>query len=311
MKRMMRIILIGVVSLPGLWTGAVDPFWAQTTFVKGAVTYLSPRAARAVPLQLGIVLHREDVVTTGEGARASFLLSDGGVLVVSSATSVTIEPRGATQGLAMKGLAQNLSQSLLAREGDNPMLKHLGGLRGAGANAALAPCRTKVRPGDLRFLWTPGHGTLSYIVTIMGPGDQIFEITTKEPSALAPAAKLAPGATYYWEVRDAATHDALAVMGSGTFTVLDSKTDAELRALERQIALALSSGDETDSTPLFLRYQLYRGCGLHLDALLLVDRMLQADPRNSDLLGWRRDLCAEMGLQERDVPVLVAGVASK
>lgn len=207
-------------------------------------------------------------------------------------------------GPTLKAVASNLSKSLMAREGDNPMLKHLGGLRGAERNLALAPCRTKVRRESLRLIWVAKPGVATYAVTLMGPDDSLAEFSTAQPHVDVPAEKLGGGGVYYWEVRDAASRDSLSVLGSGTFTTLEKKAEEDLRALEASIREAYPERGE-DTTPQFLSLQIYRERGLNLDALRLLNSMVSTAPEDTDLVRLRRELCEEMGVSEADAAKLL------
>jgi len=285
---------------------AAEPFWAQATFIKGEISFVPAGEDEAGSLERGQVLHQGDTVAVPEGARASFLLNDGGILVLKSSTETVLGPKVEAGEPSLKTVASNLSKTLLSREGDNPMLKHLGGLRGGYRNAALAPCRTKVLGDGVRLIWMKNTGTKKYIVTLMGPGDDLKEKTITETYWDVSSADLAPGEMYYWEVRDAASPDSFSTLGSGSFTVLEDKAGQEVRGLLSGIRTAFSGSTPVeDSTPLFLSYQIYREKGLNLDALVTLREMIGYDPADETLRRWQREICKEMGLPEELVPVLM------
>jgi hypothetical protein len=285
---------------------AKDTFWAQVTFLKGSATVTTAGSPQAQPLKLGAVLHLGVMVKTAEASQVSLLRNDGGVLVVRSSSEVILGKTQVSPVLPLKTVAGNLSKTLLTREGDNPMLKHLGGLRGAERNLALAPCRTKTRRDGVRLVWVAKPGVAKYAVTLMGPDDAITEFTSAETSVAVPSQKLQTVGVYYWEVRDAATKDTLSILGSGTFTTLDPKVEAEVRSLEKALKEAYPEMGE-DSTPQFLAFQIYREKGLNLDALMVLNRMLAPSPANGELLQMRKDLCEEMGLIESGAAGLLPG----
>lgn len=282
-----------------------EPFWAQVTYLKGSASVTLAGSSDAQPLRRGTVLHRGDLVKTGEGSQVSLLLHDGGVVVVRASSDLVLGKAQAAEGPDLKAVAGNLSKTLMAREGDNPMLKHLGGLRGTDRNLALAPCRTKVRRDGLRLQWSPRAGVSKYDVTLMGPDDSLAEFSTSETQVAIAADRLSPGGIYYWEVRDAAARDSLSILGSGTFTALDKKAEGEVRSLEASIRSAYPSGGE-DTTPQFLAYQLYRERGLNLDALWSLNGMLAAEPADPELQRLRSELCREMGISEAEAAKLTA-----
>ena len=296
MRRALLFPFLAVLSIAGL-AAAAESYWAQATFVRGSVTVTSGGAAS--PLALGAVLHRGDKVAAAAGASATFLQPDGSLVVVRSGKEV--ELGGSAKGEdrpALGAVAANLSKSLLSREGNNPMLKHLGGLRGSGRNAALWPNRTKVRVGSpVTFAWNAVPGVRRYVVTLMGPDDSIVENTVTVPKFELAAGKLAAGETYFWEVRDADSPEAITALGSGTFTALDKAAEAEVARLEQGIGTAFpASGD--DATPVFLRYQLYREHGLAFDAMKALSKLSAGDPQNGEISRWRTQLATELGLSQ-------------
>lgn len=283
---------------------AKDEFWAQVTFLKGTATFIAAGSLQPQPLKRGAVLHRGDSIKAGDASQVSLLLSDGGVLVVRASSEVVLGKNPGASDPNMKVVASNLSRALLSREGDNPMLKHLGGLRGAEKNLALAPCRTKVRSTGLQLIWGVKPGVAKYAVTLMGPDDSITESTTSDTSMPVPPGKLIAGGVYYWEVRDASARDTLSILGSGTFTTLEKKTEQEVASLEKAIATAYPNPGE-DTTPQFLGFQIYRERGMNLDALQVLNRILKADPSDTELLRMRKDLCEEMGISEPEASRLL------
>lgn len=287
---------------------AADAFWAQATDVRGDVAFFARGAKQGKVLQRGMVLHVGDIVKTAKGARASFLMSDGRLFVLSGEKKVVINASRKANGPSLRALAANLSGTLLSREGDNPMLKHLAGLRGGRKNLALAPRRTAVRGEKVTLVWLPQLKTKEYIVSIMDPSGDISEFRAGSTRADVPLEKLKSSGTYYWEVRAAARPEALTAAGSGRFSVL---TDSEMKMVNdllNRIHKAFPKGNaKTDSTPLFLSYQVFRENGLTLDALKTLQEMIKLNPGDSQLAAWRHDLCDEMGISEKDVHALIAG----
>ncbi len=288
----------------GLAARAAEPFWAQVTFVKGTAIFVPAGGGGPQPLKRGAVLHRGDKVQAAEGGQASFLLSDGSVVVVRSGSEQLLGSAKPGEGPTLTAVAKNLSQALLAREGDNPMLKHLGGLRGGERNLAVGPCQTKVAAADVALVWAARPGVVRYAVTVMGPGDDLYEQTVQGTRLELPAGRLAKGATYYWEVRDAAAADTFTALGSGSFTTLDAKAESRVKSLLEGIGKAFP-GPGDDDTPLFLSYQIYRENGMSLDALATVGAMLKRSPEDAELRRWQQDLCKDMGVDERDAPLLL------
>jgi hypothetical protein len=288
---------------------ASDTFWAQVTFVRGTVSCVPQGSETSQDLRRGEVLHSGDTVRAGEGSQASLLLSDGSIVVVRPGKELVLGPAERASRPSLQVVAGNLSRTLLSREGDNPMLKHLGGLRASDSNIALAPCRTKVR-APVRMVWLPWPGVSRYSVTVMGPQDVVFEGVCEGTSLDLPDAALDADTTYYWEVRDAVSDDTYTALGSGSFATLPLEVAESVRALEKALDAAFSEGDpETDSTPLFLAYQIYLENGLNLRALEILERLRARDPGDPALERWRQALCAEMGLEPDHVGQLFAAPA--
>lgn len=306
MRRLSLLATAAALLLAGLSLSAAEPFWAQATFVKGAPTVRAGGTAEPQPLKRGSVLHRGDKVLAPEGAQASFLLSGGGVLVVRGGTEAVLGETTAQAAPALAAVAKNLSKALLSREGDNPMLKHLGGLRGSERNLALAPVRTRVRPAETTLRWVPAPGVKSYAVTLMGPGEDLYEQKTSQTSLAVPVARLTAGETYYWEVRDAATTDDLSTLGSGSFTVLEAKDEARVQALLADLQRTFpASPPQEDDTPLFLSYQIYRESGLNADALKALIQLERKNPTDGELRRLRKELLRDLGLAEGDDALLL------
>ncbi len=304
MKSMHLLAGIAMILAPITSTAAraADPFWAQATFVRGTVTSKPAGAPEGAKVALGAVLHKGDLVTAGEASSASFLLNDGSLLVVRAGNSVKLGEKGGEGGPTLAAVATNLSKTLLSREGNNPMLKHLGGLRGAGRNIVLAPNRTKVRSGSVRLLWLPHAGTKNFLVTVMGPGDSLFETKVSGTEFDLPAEKVAITGSYYWEVRDADSKDSMSSLGSGNFSTLDRQSIAEVSGMEAKISQAFPAASPgEDSTGLFLSYQIYREHGLALDALRTLEKMISLRPDDQELLRWRKEMTRDLGIDERDI----------
>jgi hypothetical protein len=247
------------------------------------------------------------MVTVEEGGSASFLLNDGSILVARPGHPVVLGAAARKEGPALLDVAKNLSQTLLARQGDNPMLKHLSGLRGEGRNIALAPTRTKVKIEKLGFVWLPQPPVTRFLFTLMGPDGKLYETTVAGTRTEVGADKLVPNATYYWEVRDASLPDSLFALGSGSFGTLDRRVEEKVRALEASIAGATAQMENGDnSTASFLAYQIYRENGLNRDALQTLESLIRDHPENDELVRWRKDLCREMETDPADIPALLA-----
>jgi len=301
MRRLVLSAAVAALLLLGLSVSAAEPFWAQATFVKGLPTVRAGGTGEPQPLRRGAVLHRGDKVQVPEGAQASFLLSGGGVLVARGGTEQVLGEAAVEAAPALTTVARNLSKTLLSREGDNPMLKHLGGLRGSERNLALAPVRTRVRGGGTTLQWVASPGVKRYAVTLMGPADTLFEEKTAETSLAVPASQLTPGETYYWEVRDAASTDDFSTLGSGSFTVLDARAESKVKGLladlDRSFPTAVA---QEDDTPLFLTYQIYRENGLNAEALKTLILLERRDPGDGEIQRWKKDLMRDLGLADGD-----------
>lgn len=304
-RSLFNVLMVMACLLAAVSLCAGSEFWAQTTFVRGDVSVVSSSSSDSETLKIGDVLHRGDRVTAGDEGRASFLLNDGSILTLSSGKQITLGEDSSSTNPTLAQVASNLTKTLLAREGDNPMLKHLGGLRAEGKNIALAPCETKVRKDTLTFAWIPKPLTKRYTFTLMGPDDMFLEETVRVTSIRIPSEKISSDTTYYWEVRDAAIRNSITSLGSGSFTTLDPATERKLQSLEKNIDDAFTGqAHENDLTPYFLRYQIYREMGLNLDALKILQEMINRDPDNSNLQRWKSELAEIMGLDEGDLTLL-------
>ena len=300
MKCVVAAIIFTVMSIPFM---AGEKFWAQATFVKGDVKVKPSGATSLTELKLGEVLRKGDTVITADKSRASFLLSDGSIKVVPEKSTVVMAPTRSEGSASLKSVADNLSKSLLSREGNNPMLKHLGGLRGGGRNIALAPNKTKVKPEGLILLWSPVPGVAKYSATLMGPGDRMTESSSETTSVAVPAESLVPGTTYYWEIRSSVDKDSVTALGSGSFTTLDRAEYEVVRSLENNILPAIKGNDrEFDASALFILYQVYREHGMNMDALAAIEKMIGAlGSEDQELIRLRKELCRELDIDEGSV----------
>lgn len=284
--------------------GDENSFWAQVTFTKGEVSVTRNGEEKAVPLERGQVVHQGDQIHTGKGSRASLLRHDGSIKVVAANRTHEVgstDRQGDGEGL--KTVAGNLSKTLMSRGGDNPMLKHLGGLRGDERNLALSPSRTKVIAGDTELIWLPKYGTKKFQVTLMGPGDSLFEKMVEGTTLVVPAEEFKAGETYWWEVRDPRSRNAISSLGHGSFATLAEDEEKAVRAMLAEVDLAFGE-DADDSSGDFLRYQIYLEYGLHLDALRTLQGILGADGEDAGLLRRRKDLCDEMQIDEKDLQLI-------
>jgi hypothetical protein len=294
--RLVSVFFLLLLTIPVCCS---DSFWAQATFVKGEVKVKPSGSNGTADLKLGAVLHKGDTVITSEGARASFLLSDGSIKVLQEKSTLVLSPKAESSSASLKAVADNLSKSLLSREGNNPMLKHLGGLRGGEKNIVLGPNKTRMAIGAVRLHWLSATGTTKYAVTLMGPGDLMFEQVTDKTYLDIPAEKLLPATTYYWEIRNAADKDSLNALGSGSFVTLEKKEADDVKALEGKLRSAVQES-KADPAIQFLLYQVYREHGMNYDALLMLESILADDKGNTEVLRLRNDLCRELGVDERD-----------
>lgn len=290
---------------------SADTFWAQATFVKGDVKVKPSGGNASSELRLGAVLRKGDTVITADKSRASFLMSDGSIKVVMENSALVLAPSAEPEAASLKTVAENLSKSLLSREGDNPMLKHLGGLRGGQENMALAPDKTKVHAGKIKLCWLPAPGVSKYTVTLMGPGDSMFETTVEKTFFSVPDEKILPGTTYYWEVRNAAERDSITSLGSGSFSTLDKKEDSTVRDLEKSISSAIKPGDAQDPSVMFILYQVYREHGMNLDALSTLEKINSAEAGNTEVLRLRKELLRELGMDEKSIGVVTSASAGE
>jgi len=290
------------IVLTGVWVAtaaAEEPgFWAQVTCVRGDVTVTGSPSAGPSPLGRGDVLPEGAVVRTGDGARATLLLSSGGLLVVPANREETVAPlpEGDAPGLAE--IARNLRRSVLVRQEGAPLLKHVGGLRDVSDNIAESPRRTRVRPGPVELAWRAAPGVDRYLVRLLGPAGSVLEREVVTTALAVPAELLVPGAGYVWEVRDGASPDALVPLGSATFAVLDTPSAALLKAQEEALDAIRRTAEPDDTSALYLRAQLLREAELHLEALAALDELAAEAPEDAVVVSERRALRGFLGLSE-------------
>jgi hypothetical protein len=294
------VLVVGILSSVSSYCS--DPFWAQATFVRGDVKVKPSGSNSVVELKLGEVLHRGDTVMTSEKSRASFLLSDGSIKAIGENSTVVLSSEKEAANTSLKTVAQNLSKSLLSREGNNPMLKHLGGLRGEERYIAVGPNKTKVHADSLRLSWVPVPGVSRYFVTLMGPGDMLYETAVENTYIDIPKEKITAGTTYYWEIRNASEKDSMTALGAASFTTLDKKEALDVKTLEENInSVQRSSEAQADSSLSFLLYQVYRGHGMDYDAVLMLEKILSAEKDNPEILKLKKELCKTLGISESDI----------
>ncbi len=304
----MRAFLVAMTTLAAAAAGAAQPdFWAQATFVRGAVSVATRAGETPVALERGAMLGAGAEVSTGADGRATFLLSDGGLLVVPSSDRRVLEPAARRAGPSLGEVAHNLTRTLAARGDVEPLLKHLGGLREEGRNLAVAPRRTRVRSGPVRLVWEPAPGVSSYAVRVLGPSGSVLEARVEGTVLEIEAGKLAPGAGYVWEVRDASSPDSLAALGSGSFAVLDGDTGRRVAAAESEIAAAGLETASGDSSATYLRYQVCRDAELYFEAAGLLGRLLAEEPEDRSLEEQRRVLWAAIGLDSGRATIAFEG----
>ncbi len=307
----MRAMVVALMILAAAAAfGAETEFWAQATYVRGSVSVAARSGEATVPLARGAVLEAgAEVVTTGDG-RATFLLSDGGLLVVPSSARRVLEPAARRAGPSLGEVAHNLTRTLAAGGDEEPLLKHLGGLREEGRNLAVAPRRTRVRPGPVRLAWEPAPGVASYVVRVLGPAGSVLEEQVGGTVLEIGSGKLQAGAGYVWEVRDASSPDSLAALGSGSFAVLDGETARRVAAAESEIEGAGLNTAGGDSTATYLRYQVCRDAELYLEAAGLLGRLLAGEPGDRSLEEQQRVLWAAIGLDPDRAALAFEGVGA-
>ncbi len=294
----MRHVVLGVLT--GVWavTAGASPseFWAQATDVRGDVTVTACPSAEAAPLQRGDVLPEGAVVRTGVGARATLLLASGGLLVVPADREQVVAPQPGSDPPGLAEVARNLHRTVLARRDEGPLLKHVGGLRDGSDNLARTPRRTRVRPGPVRLAWHAAPGVESYVVRLLGPTGSVLEREVAATELAVPAGLLVQGAGYVWQVRDAASPEALVPLGAATFAVVDEMTLASLQSQEEALDAAGQRTDPGDTSVLYLRAQLLRDAELYLEALAVLDALAAAAPGDAAVASEVRELRAFLGL---------------
>ena len=296
----MRAMVVALMILTAAAAyGAETEFWAQATYVRGSVSVAARSGEAAVPLARGAVLEAgAEVVTAGDG-RATFLLNDGGLVVVASDTRRVLAPSAKRAGPSLGEVAHNLTRTLAARGDEEPLLKHLGGLREEGRNLVVAPRRTRVRSGPVRLVWEPAPGVASYVVRVLGPAGSVLEEQVGGTVLEIGSGKLQAGAGYVWEVRDGRSPDSLAALGSASFAVLDGETARRVATAESELEGAGLDTAGGDSTATYLRYQVCRDAELYLEAAGLLRRLLAREPDDRSLAEQQAALWSAIGL-DRD-----------
>ena len=156
----MRAFLVAMMIAGGGRSrcGAEPDFWAQATLVHGAVSVATrqerPRSrSRAAPCSARA---RRSRLRSGRPRHlpAQRRRPAGGPVRCPARA----RPAARRAGPSLGEVAHNLTRTLAARGDEEPLLKHLGGLREEGRNLVVAPRRTRVRSGPVRLVWEPAPG---------------------------------------------------------------------------------------------------------------------------------------------------------
>ncbi|MBN2383115.1 hypothetical protein JXQ70_09560 [bacterium] len=282
-------------------------YWAQATFIKGEVTVSPGGNGMAVPLTLGAMLKAGDVVTIAEKGRASFLVHDGSILIGKSGQSISFGPQEGEPEVRINEVVRNIVHSIIEVDDQDPMLKHVGGLRSLQNNVAMVPTNTNLRADQTAvFMWLPRPPVSTYTLVIIGENDfyQEYSSADKTVYRLAPGT-LEPGRKYNWEVHDGAQDVAIIPLGSGSFSVATREVCDTVKTMSGDIARAYSnSKDTSDATPSFILYQLYLKHGFTIEALLIAEAMCLRDPENSHFKQLKQDLQKRMNLHDSDIVLL-------
>ncbi len=279
-----------------------ESFWAYSVFLKGKVKYKTAGANDFIDIKLGDILYEGDTVLLEENSKASFLLSDGSLKVLEGKGTFVIKKEKEGTKPSLKTIAENFSKSITKKEGKNPMLKHFAGLRGVETKMALMPNKTKVYPKSVVLRWLPVKNVESFFVVLMDSDGSIYEATSDKNYLNIPDEKILPNKTYWWEVKDLKEKEAINSLGIGSFSTLSPKEAEEVKKLETDLYKAKEVlKDNNKISILFLLYQIYRQYGMDSDALFTIQKIVQEDKENLELLEIRKELCKELGISEKDL----------
>lgn len=279
-----------------------ESFWVYAVFVKGNVKYKIAGAKDFIDIKLGDILYEGDPVLLEENSKVSFLLSDGSLKVLEGKGTFIIKKEKEGTKPSLKIIAENFSKSITKKEGKNPMLKHLAGLRGVEIKIALMPNKTKVYPKSVVLRWLPVENVESFFVVLMDSEGSIYEATSDKNYLNIPDEKILPNKTYWWEVKDLKEKESINSLGIGSFSTLSSKEAEEVKKLETDLYKAKEDlRDNNKISILFLLYQIYRQYGMASDALFTIQKIVQEDKENLELLEIRKELCKELGISEKDL----------
>lgn len=258
------------------------------------------RGGERLTAAFGTQLRAGDLVETGPGAQAGVLFASGQIVEIGPASRITIgslpaKPsggRGEDASPSVPGaLAGQLTRFSQAATGEAG-LSALPALRSAAGGEphleAVTPRRTLVRPGAVRFEWTPVDGALEYKVELAGPGraqgSHRATGTTWTPAA---DAGFAPGESWTWSV-EAMTAEGPVRSETYVFEVAPEPVVRELEALRGELQPFLTSSSEPRlDLARYLVASFCRTAGLFGDAATELEALVARYPDRAEL---HRDL---------------------
>lgn len=255
--------------------------------------------------RLGEKLFDQDVLYTRKGARASVLLSDGALMVLSSDHQIAISSAETERGSVRFRLSTHVMKGLsgLFSLGQKREIKTLvAGIRkkeeGPARVRVLYPRNSVILTPTPSLRWQAkgSEGSFTVSLTLKGMQGSLWSLRTGEFEVPFPVGQkpLERGQTYFLRVendRDATIADEV------YFRVLDEKRVRQLQELEAQMA-ALKRSDPDDLAPSFILAGFYKKSGISHRALEEIERLEKADPDNRFILEEKAELLADVGLTE-------------
>lgn len=273
MRTSLSCLLIAVLAgAPAV--AAADPV-AVVASVTGRVEVVAARGGAARPAAFGRPLERGDRVSAGKGGGATLLLADGSVVTLAERASITLGGHTApARSAAVPGeVFAHVSQFATAgsRQTGLVTLADMRSDADAGAPLLLSPRNTTVLDDAPALHWRAVPGATRYRVRLVPAGGEEAWARDVPPGAKGelslayPAGepRLAPGATYEWEVVALDEKGTLRREGAALKT-LPAEAGAGVRANLARIAEG--AGGEQAAAARFLAGSYLTGLGLYDEA---------------------------------------------
>ncbi|MFT5143690.1 MAG: tetratricopeptide (TPR) repeat protein [Rhodothermales bacterium] len=244
---------------------------ALITEISGAVTVTRANGS-AAGASWGLQLFDGDMVTTGSGAKAALLYSNGSLLSMAANAEALVAGAGGSASSVDPTLMADVSDMTLHRTGDGEIAA-LGGLRSGGSEADIDlqyPRQTRTLSPLPVFAWETWGEFEQYTVTVLSDDGVVWSGTTTTETSLAypeSAPVLDPAQTYYWRVEG---EDMLDVVKSELiqFQTLSADDAVRIEAAVGNIRSTL--GDDAESAD-YVVGSMYAKEGLNAEAIALFE----------------------------------------